>query len=45
MSDAIMTAKHVIRLEAFEAGIHASFMPRAHRQGAVQRHVPAPVAF
>ena len=28
MSDAIMTAKHVIRLEAFEAGIHASFMPK-----------------
>ena len=28
MSDAIMTAKHVIRLEAYEAGIHASFMPK-----------------
>ena len=28
MSDAIMTAKHVVRLEAYEAGIHASFMPR-----------------
>ena len=28
MSDAIMTAKHVIRLEAFDAGIHASFMPK-----------------
>ncbi len=27
-SDAIMTAKHVIRLEAYEAGIHASFMPK-----------------
>ena len=28
MSDAIMTAKHIIRLEAYEAGIHASFMPK-----------------
>ena len=28
MSDALMTAKHVIRLEAFDAGIHASFMPK-----------------
>ena len=28
MSDAIMTAKHVIRLEAYESGIHASFMPK-----------------
>ncbi|MDY2778016.1 MAG: glutamine synthetase family protein [Collinsella sp.] len=28
MSDNIMTAKHVIRLEAFESGIHASFMPK-----------------
>lgn len=28
MSDAIMTAKHVIRTEAYETGIHASFMPR-----------------
>ena len=28
MSDAIMTAKHVIRLEAYDAGIHASFMPK-----------------
>ena len=28
MSDNIMTAKHVVRLEAFEAGIHASFMPK-----------------
>lgn len=28
MSDAIITAKHVIRLEAFEGGIHASFMPK-----------------
>ena len=27
-SDAIITAKHVIRLEAYEAGIHASFMPK-----------------
>ncbi|AEB07555.1 L-glutamine synthetase [Coriobacterium glomerans PW2] len=27
-ADNIMTAKHVIRLEAFEAGIHASFMPK-----------------
>ncbi len=27
-SDAITTAKHVIRLEAYEAGIHASFMPK-----------------
>ncbi len=27
-SDAIMTAKHIIRLEAYEAGIHASFMPK-----------------
>lgn len=28
MADAIMTAKHVIRTDAFAAGIHASFMPR-----------------
>ena len=28
MSDAIMTAKHVIRLEAYDNGIHASFMPK-----------------
>lgn len=28
MSDAIMTAKHVIRTCAYEAGIHASFMPK-----------------
>ena len=28
MSDAIMTAKHVIRLEAYDADIHASFMPK-----------------
>ena len=28
MSDAIMTAKYVIRLEAYEKGIHASFMPK-----------------
>ena len=28
MSDALVTAKHVIRLEAFDAGIHASFMPK-----------------
>ncbi|MBM6867807.1 glutamine synthetase family protein [Collinsella tanakaei] len=28
MSDAIMTAKHIIRLEAFQAGVHASFMPK-----------------
>ena len=27
-SDAIITAKHVIRLEAYQAGIHASFMPK-----------------
>ena len=27
-SDNIMTAKHIIRLAAFEAGIHASFMPK-----------------
>ena len=28
MSDALITAKHIIRLEAYEAGIHASFMPK-----------------
>lgn len=28
MSDAITTAKHIIRLEAFEAGCHAAFMPK-----------------
>ena len=28
MSDAIMTAKHVISLEAYQAGVHASFMPK-----------------
>ncbi|MBY4797274.1 glutamine synthetase family protein [Collinsella sp. AGMB00827] len=28
MSDAILTAKHVIRMEANENGIHASFMPK-----------------
>ncbi len=28
MSDAITTAKHIIRLEAYEAGCHASFMPK-----------------
>lgn len=28
MSDAIMTAKHVIRTCAYESGIHASFMPK-----------------
>lgn len=28
MSDAIMTAKHVIRTAAYDAGIHASFMPK-----------------
>ena len=28
MSDAIMTAKYVIRLEAYEKGLHASFMPK-----------------
>lgn len=28
MADSIMTAKHVIRLEAYEAGINASFMPK-----------------
>lgn len=27
-SDAIMTAKYLIKLEAFNAGIHASFMPK-----------------
>lgn len=27
-SDAITTAKHIIRLEALEEGIHASFMPK-----------------
>lgn len=27
-SDAIITAKHVIGLEAYEAGMHASFMPK-----------------
>lgn len=33
MSDAIMTAKHVIRTCAYEAGIHASFMPKPLVQG------------
>ena len=28
MSDNIMTAKHVIKLEAYDSGIHASFMPK-----------------
>ncbi|QWT17825.1 glutamine synthetase family protein [Collinsella sp. zg1085] len=28
MSDALITAKHVIMLEAYEAGIHATFMPK-----------------
>lgn len=27
-SDAIITAKHIIQLEAYQAGIHASFMPK-----------------
>ena len=27
-SDAIITAKHIIRLEAFSSGVHASFMPK-----------------
>ena len=33
MSDAIMTAKHVIRTCAYEAGIHASFMPKPLAKG------------
>ena len=33
MSDAIMTAKHVIRTCAYEAGIHASFMPKPMAKG------------
>ena len=33
-SDALMTAKHVIRLEAYEAGVHASFMPKPIADGA-----------
>ena len=34
MSDAIMTAKHVIRLEAYDSDIHASFMPKPMAQEA-----------
>ena len=33
MSDAIMTAKHVISTCAYEAGIHASFMPKPIAKG------------
>lgn len=33
MSDAIMTAKHVIRTCAYESGIHASFMPKPIAKG------------
>ena len=43
MSDAITTAKLIIKQQAYESGCHASFMPTVGGRGR-QRYVPVPVA-